>query len=31
MEGMSEIMEVQPDTPQDQGTVDVEDDSQPVV
>jgi HK97 family phage portal protein len=29
MEGMSEIMEVQPDTPQDQGTVDVED-NQPV-
>jgi HK97 family phage portal protein len=31
MEGMSEIMEETPDTPQDQGTVDVIDDSQPVV
>ncbi len=34
MEGMSEMMETQPDTPQDQGTVDVQDNpdnSQPVV
>lgn len=30
MEGMSEIMEVQPDAPQDQAIVDVEDDSQPI-
>jgi len=30
MEGMSELMEVVPDTQQDQGTVDVEDDSQPI-
>ena len=30
MEGMSELMEEQPDTPQDQGTVDVEDDTQPI-
>ena len=30
MEGMSEILEVQPDTPQDQGTVDVDIDNQPI-
>jgi HK97 family phage portal protein len=30
MEGMSEIMEVQPDSPQDQGTVDVDIDNQPI-
>lgn len=30
MEGMSEVMETQPDTPQDQGVVDVIDDSQPI-
>lgn len=30
MEGMSEIMEVQPDAQQDQGTVDVQDDNQPI-
>jgi HK97 family phage portal protein len=30
MEGMSEILEVQPDAPQDQAIVDVEDDSQPI-
>ena len=30
MEGMPELMETQPDTPQDQGTVDVIDDTQPI-
>jgi hypothetical protein len=30
MEGMSEILESLPDTPQDQGPVDVIDDTQPV-
>jgi HK97 family phage portal protein len=30
MEGMSELMETQPDTPQDQGIVDVIDDTQPI-
>lgn len=30
MEGMPEMMEVQPDAPQDQGSVDVENDNQPI-